>query len=118
MYKIIAILFWEKHNFNEEKKSNDTAMNKKNNLVNRFSRMVASISILLVPFISSCVEEFKVSRTITETYDGEMVIHGRILAGEESVFHLSRTVPFSSDDPYPIIRDAQVSIIGENGFRS
>ena len=93
-------------------------MKKKNNLVNRFSRMVASISLLLVPFISSCVEEFKVSRTITETYDGEMVIHGRILAGEESVFHLSRTVPFSSDDPYPIIRDAQVSIIGENGFRS
>ena len=44
----------------------------------------------------SCVEEFKVPNTVSEKYESELVIQGRILSGEKSTFYLSMTSAFGS----------------------
>ena len=66
----------------------------------------------------SCIDEFTIPKTTATEYETEIVIEGRILAGEESMFHLTYTVPLNSEEEAPDILNAQVYIIGQNGFRS
>ncbi len=57
--------------------------------------ILAVIGILLVV---SCVEEFKVPNTVSEKYESELVIQGRILSGEQSTFYLSMTSAFGNNE--------------------
>ena len=66
----------------------------------------------------SCIDEFTIPKTTATEYETEIVIEGRILAGEESMFHLTYTVPLNSEEEAPDILNAQVFVIGQNGFRS
>ena len=77
--------------------------------------ILAVIGILLVV---SCVEEFKVPNTVSEKYESELVIQGRILSGEQSTFYLSMTSAFGNNENGEPIQNAEITIIGQNGYES
>ena len=79
---------------------------------------IASLLITLSFLFSSCVEEYKLPSKVVNEYESEIVIQGRILAGEESIIYISYTTPFNQEIPTPIVRNAQVSVVGQNGYRS
>ena len=66
----------------------------------------------------SCVDEYTIPQATAIEYEAEVVIEGRILSGEESVIHLSYTTPLNHEEEAPGILNAQVYIIGQNGYRS
>lgn len=67
----------------------------------------------------SCVEEYTIPETTAVKYEAELVIEGRILAGEESVIHLSYTTPLNKEEEEASdILNAQIHVIGQNGYRS
>lgn len=74
--------------------------------------------ILFVSFLFGCIDEYKLPQDITNNYQEELVIEGRILSGEESVFYVTRTLPLSSGLDVSYISDADIFIIGQNGYRS
>lgn len=67
---------------------------------------------------SACVDEYTIPKTTAVEYEAEIVMEGRILTGEESVVHLSYTSPLNSGEEAPDILNAQVHVIGQNGYRS
>ena len=71
----------------------------------------------ILSVLSSCVEEYTLPTT-TSYVEPEIVIQGRILTGGKSVVYLTNTTPFNSNEEAPDILNAQVHIIGQNGFRS
>ena len=76
------------------------------------------ILILFGGILCSCVDEYKIPLEVSENYQEELVIEGRILSGEESVFYITRTLPLNSGLAVSYIMDADVYIIGQNGYRS
>ena len=77
-----------------------------------------SILVLTSIFIAySCIEEFTVTTDASQA-ESEIVIQGRILAGDESVVFVSKTQPFGSKDKSETISNAKVLIIGKNGYQS
>lgn len=84
---------------------------------NRFTRHLI-LPFCLATIALSCVDEYAIPKTIATEYNAEVVIEGRILAGEESVIHLSHTAPLNSEEEAPDILNAEVYVIGQNGFRS
>ena len=74
--------------------------------------------LLGIVLIVSCVEEFKVPNTVSEKYESELVIQGRILSGEKSTFYLSMTSAFGDNGSSAPIEDATITIIGQNGYES
>ena len=73
------------------------------------------ISIVLF----SCINEYKLPSEVSEGYESEVVVQGRILAGEESVIYVSYTTQFNQEEEAtPVIRDAEVFILGSNGYKS
>ena len=81
-------------------------------------KYIASLLITLSFLFSSCVEEYKLPSKVVNEYESEIVIQGRILAGEESIIYVSYTTPFNQETPAPIVRNAQVTVVGQNGYRS
>lgn len=66
---------------------------------------------------TSCIEEFKIQETLPlETPD--IVIQGRIASGSESVFYLSKTQPIGSEEKAESILNAEITIVGQNGYES
>ena len=78
--------------------------------------LILSFCLTMVAF--SCVDEYTIPEETAIEYEAEIVIEGRILAGEESVIHLSYTTPFNSEEEVSDILNAQVYVIGQNGYRS
>ena len=74
--------------------------------------------IIGVILLSSCIEEYTIPKS--ELKDSkQVVIQGRILAGEESVFYLNYTKPFGDKSQLQeTILNATVTIIGQNGYES
>ena len=70
------------------------------------------------PIVLSCIDEYTIPKTIATEHEAELVIEGRILAGEESVFNLTYTTPLNNEEEAPDILNAQVYVIGQNGYRS
>ena len=66
----------------------------------------------------SCIDEYTIPKTTAIKYEAELVIEGRILAGEESVFNLTYTTPLNNEEKTPEILNAQIYVIGQNGYRS
>ena len=84
---------------------------------NRFIHPLVLLFIFTMTILS-CVEEYTIPETTAAAYEAEVVIEGRILAGEESVVHLSYTTPLNSEEVVSDILNAQVYVIGQNGYRS
>lgn len=85
---------------------------------NVFSHLIKGV-VALVLLLSGCVDEYELPKDIGQSYQSEVVIEGRILSGEESVFYVTRTLPLSSSGMQEdIVTNAQVRIIGENGYSS
>ena len=67
---------------------------------------------------TSCVEEYKVPKKMTQAYESTLVIQGQILSGDNSVIYLNNTVPLGQvERPEPIF-NADVTVIGQNGYES
>ena len=65
----------------------------------------------------SCIEDYNIQETLPlETPD--IVIQGRIASGSESVFYLSKTQPIGSEEPPESILNAEITIVGQNGYES
>ena len=84
---------------------------------NRFIHPLVLLFIFTMTILS-CVEEYTIPETTAAAYEAEVVIEGRILAGEESVVYLSYTTPLNSEEAVSDILNAQVYVIGQNGYRS
>ena len=84
------------------------------------NRFVKHLILLfcLTTIALSCVDEYTIPEETAIEYETEIVIEGRILAGEESVIHLSYTTPINSEEETTDILNAQVYVIGQNGYRS
>lgn len=68
--------------------------------------------------ISSCIEEYKMPTYATNDFEPELVIQGYILSNDESLVYLSMTEPvYNESEPIPIT-NAQINIIGQNGYES
>ena len=66
----------------------------------------------------SCVEEYKVPKEMTQAYESKLVIQGQILSGDNSIIYLNNTVPFGQvERPEPIF-NADITIIGQNGYET
>ena len=80
---------------------------------NIFLALIISIAFF------SCVEEYKLPTTVTKKIEPEVVVQGRILAGEESIIYISYTKAFNQEETTSlIVRNAQITIIGKNGYQS
>ena len=66
----------------------------------------------------SCVEEYHLSETGSTNNPSEIVIQGRILSGDKSVIYINHTQPLNSKEEAESVLNAQVSIIGQNGYQS
>ena len=66
----------------------------------------------------SCVDEYDLPKDIDSIYKQELVIEGRILSGEESVFYVTRTIPLTSSMKSDNVTNALITIIGQNGYES
>ena len=72
----------------------------------------------MIVLISSCIEEYQIPKSALVS-SKEVVIQGRILAGEESVFYVSYTKAFGDRSQLQeTILNAKVTIIGQNGYES
>lgn len=72
----------------------------------------------LMPLLVSCVEEYKIPETDFRNYQSEIVIQGRILSGDKSIIYITRTQPLNSKKEAESVLNAQVGIIGQNGYES
>ena len=82
------------------------------------NRFVKHLVLLFCFIMVACVDEYTIPEETAIEYETEIVIEGRILAGEESVIHLSYTTPINSEEETTDILNAQVYVIGQNGYRS
>ena len=76
------------------------------------------VLFLISCFSPSCIEEYKIPTTLSVPHEAELVIQGRILAGEESVIYISKTMPLGEIKPEAPITHAKVTVIGQNGYKS
>ena len=84
---------------------------------NRFAKhLILLISLATVTI--SCIDEYTIPKATATAYEAEIAIEGRILSGEESVVYLTYTTPPNSEEDAPDILNAQVYVIGQNGYRS
>ena len=73
--------------------------------------------VTLTLLITSCIEEYKIQEMVPfESPD--IVIQGRITSGSESVFYLSKTQPIGSEETPESILNAEITIVGQNGYES
>ena len=76
------------------------------------------VLFLISCFSPSCIEEYKMPTYATNDFEPELVIQGYILSNDESLVYLSMTEPvYNESEPIPIT-NAQLNIIGQNGYES
>lgn len=78
---------------------------------------IKTFALIIVLLTSSCIEEYQIQDVLPlETPD--IVIQGRIASGSESVFYLSKTQPIGSKEEAESILNAEITIVGQNGYES
>ena len=65
-----------------------------------------------------CVEEYKLPDDIQLNYEQELVVEGRVLSGDKSVFYVTRTLALNSAWDKDIVTDAKITVVGMNGYVS
>ena len=76
------------------------------------------VSFVLAFLFSSCIEEYKIPTGKSNVFQPEIVINGRIQAGDNTLVYISYTQPLGSDEEVKYVHDAEVQIIGKNGYSS
>ena len=76
------------------------------------------ILIGMLFMLASCVEEYQVPKEAAASYESQLVIEGRILSGDESIIYLSNSVPFGQVERPEAVLNADITIIGQNGYES
>ena len=77
-----------------------------------------TILLLSLLMYASCVEEYNVSKGITDNHESSLVIQGQILSGDNSIVYLNNTAPFGQINRPEAILNANIYVIGQNGFQS
>ena len=78
---------------------------------------VKTFAFIVSLLTCSCIEEYKIQEMVPfESPD--IVIQGRIASGSESVFYLSKTQPIGSEEKAESILNAEITIVGQNGYES
>lgn len=77
----------------------------------------ASLFVALLS-LSACIEEYKLPDNFLKGFEPEVVINGYILSGAESMVYVTHTLPFNSTAEQESLIDAQVTVIGQNGYES
>ena len=77
-----------------------------------FSPVLGMVALLLI----GCVEEYTLDTN--STTESDIVIQGRILSGDKSIIYVTRTQPLNSKENTESILNAQITIIGQNGYKS
>ena len=77
-----------------------------------FSPVLGMVALLLI----GCVEEYTLDTN--STTESDIVIQGRILSGDKSIIYVTRTQPLNSKESTESILNAQITIIGQNGYKS
>ena len=72
--------------------------------------------IFLLCFFSSCVEEFRLKPS-RASVEKQLVIQGRIAAGDKSIIYVSYSQPLGEYKQAEKVLDAQVRIVGQNGYQ-
>lgn len=67
---------------------------------------------------SGCVEEYTIPNDMQLNYEKELVVEGRLLAGDESVFYVTRTLQLTSGWQKDVVTDAKITVLGMNGYVS
>jgi len=80
--------------------------------LNRF--YIYAISIIFL----SCIEEYKLPTDKTLDFESNLVIQGQILSGDNTYIFISRTQPIANTLKEEIIENAEIKLIGENGYIS
>lgn len=68
-----------------------------------------SLVLAVLATFTSCIEDYKIPDKVAESYQEELVIQGRILAGENSAIYISRTQPFGDKGNATFLSGAQRS---------
>lgn len=76
------------------------------------------VLFLVSCFFTSCIEEFRLTQTEKANFIPNMVIEGHIMSGDQSVIHVSRTVPIGTIGKPEAVLNAIVTIVGENGYET
>ena len=84
-----------------------------NNMKNLINISVYVFGIILI----SCIEEYKPTNAI-QAFESHLVIEGQILSGDETIVFISKTKPVNSIEQPETIRNADVILIGLNGYIS
>ena len=74
--------------------------------------------LLMSLMLASCIEEYHIQNNRSVNGISELVIQGRIQAGDHTIVYLSRTQPLGSEDDSQSISHAKVLVVGENGYES
>ena len=85
---------------------------------NKVNKPITTIILSAIISFTNCVEEYKVPKDMTQAYESKLVIQAQILSGDKSIVYLNNTVPFGQvERPEPIF-NADVTVIGQNGYES
>lgn len=76
------------------------------------------ILLVISVFFFSCIEEYTIPKEGTLTMASDIVIQGRILSGDKSIVYIARTQPLNSKEENESVPNAQVTIIGQNGYET
>ena len=77
------------------------------------------IIVLLLTFILfSCIEEYHIPNSKNTNSTSELVIQGRIQAGDKTIVYISRAQPLGTDVFPDTITNAKIFVVGENGYES
>lgn len=79
---------------------------------------ILKVLLGMLLMLSSCVEEYHLPEARSTNSQPEIVIQGRILSGDKSVIYINHTQPLNSKEEAESVLNAQVSIIGQNGYQS
>ena len=81
-------------------------------------KYIASLLITLSFLFVSCVEEYTIPQKNRQKHEARLVVEGKILAGTKSIIYLSHTTPIGDFTKGEPIQNANITIIGENGYTS
>lgn len=79
---------------------------------------IASFLLCHALLAVGCVEEYTIPDDIQLNYEQELVVEGRVLSGDESVFYVTRTLKLTSAWQKDVVTDARIRVIGMNGYTS
>lgn len=79
-----------------------------------FCSILSVMTLLLI----GCIEEYTLETDALSETGSDIVIQGRILSGDKSIIYVTRTQSLNSKTEAESILNAQITIIGKNGYKS